>query len=65
MNDVCSRCQQRSANMMKVETEVGNYIYCTACLKKAQELLSMKISPTKAERKLLKSIRGFLKTTKN
>lgn len=63
----CSRCGKETApeKLLKIESEHQHYQYCITCLKIAHDILSMKIAPNKEERRLLKSIRKFLKHVKN
>lgn len=63
--NTCSLCQRKTTKLLKIESEFQTYWYCENCLRKAEIILSMKIAPNKEERRLLKSIRKFLKREKN
>ena len=64
----CTKCGQEppEEKLMPIKNEEDTiYYFCELCLKEAHDLLSLKIIKTPEEKRLLKSIRKFLKHGKN
>ena len=67
MDAQCSKCGAKPLpeKLMQIKDEHKSYYFCESCLKNANEILGMKIFLNKEERKLLKSIRKWLKYEKH